>query len=355
MLVSLFLVGTILGAFSGGSLADAFGRKKTLFLMSILFFGSALYLGDAHGAFTIYMGRFVAGIAVGIASAVVPVYIAEISPTAQRGLFVCIAQVMIVIGVLCSFLVSWALCGEQDWRGMFFWAAVPAAILFAALFFLPDSMGSKNVEGSLSDAPKEPIFIGSFLNVLQQITGINIIICFTPRIFQLSGLGEASHSIGVTVLIGVVNVAATLLGLWVIDRLGRRPLALFGFGGMALSLFGLWAVFLLKEPSGPFAIASLIVFIACFAIGPGLVTSLVCSEIFPPPVRGRAMGIAMFSNWTSNLALTTAFLPLAGLFGMGTMFFFLALFSVLSIAFVWKKVPETKGKTFEEIQRLWQK
>ena len=355
MLVSLFLIGAIIGAFGGGGIADIVGRRKTLFMMAQIFLGSALYLAYAESSFAVYLGRFFAGIAVGISSAIVPLYIAEISPVDKRGAFVCIAQVMITSGVLVSFVVSWLLCGEANWRGMFLFAAIPAAILLMALPFLPDSVFAKRVERVSEKVPSAPLVIGSLLNVLQQITGINIVICFTPRIFQLAKVGAAHEAIWVTVWLGVVNVLATLVGLGIVDRVGRRPLILWGFGGMAIALSSLGTIFFLSEPAGLFAIGNLILFIASFAIGPGLATSLICSEIAPPAMRGKAMGLAMFSNWGSNLAITAAFLPLAQMFGVGMIFFVFGALSILSIGFVWKKVPETKGKTFEEIGRFWQK
>ena len=355
LLVSFFLVGTIVGAFGGGALADLIGRKRTLLAMAFIFLASALCLAFAEGIRTIYIGRIFSGIAVGIASSVVPLYIAEISPVEKRGAYVCISQVMITLGVLVSFLVSWFLWGKGDWRGMFLFAAYPAAILLGALFFIPDSIPFKKTDQVGAKISSAPLLIGSFLNVLQQVTGINIIICFIPRIFQLAGIGETGGAVQITVWVGIVNVAATLLGLWIVDRVGRRPLALLGFAGMALSLFGLGIIFLLKEHVGYYIMANLVLFIACFAIGPGLITSLVCSEISPPSIRGRAMGLAMFSNWTSNLAISALFLPLVQIWGSGSIFLVFAFLSLVGIVFVWRWVPETKGKTFEEIGRFWQK
>ena len=394
MVVSIILIGGVVGALSGGLLVDFLGRRRSLLLTVLLFVISVLFLYDADSFALILWGRFIAGLAIGIGSVTAPLYIAEISPKQHRGALVSLNQLLIALGILVSFWVSYLYAGSADWRDMFTIGLIPVILQFVGLFFIPESPAwliskgrtaaaekalhrlemdtseahyveaekkqdhptSKSFRALLAPSVRMAFWIGIGIRVFQQITGINTVSYYAPRIFQLAGFASAESAIYATTWVGILNVFMTIVGLWLIDKVGRRPLLLVSLCGMAISLAVLGSSFLIfSAQEGTLAIVSLLVYIASFAVGLGMVPWLIISEIYPLGIRGRAMGIAIFANWAANYLVALAFLPLIQFLGIGSTYLFFTLVCLAGIWFAWKKVPETKGKTFDEIQQFWQK
>lgn len=392
LVVSTLLIGALIGALAGGFVADHLGRKKTLFLTLALFFIGVLMLTNAEGFNTLLTGRFITGLAVGIVSMAVPLYIAEMSPPEHRGALVSLNQLCITIGILIAYIVTFSFSNEGAWRTMFGFAFIPIAIQFIGLFFIPETpswLFSHNRKESAEkvlhkirianpnhhlveaekkeDTPtrkgwrelfspevRRPFLIGIGVAVFQSITGINTVIYYAPRIFQLAGFEKAETALFATVLVGAVNVIMTVISLWLIDRLGRRALLIGGLIGMALSLIILGISFLIQgEASGLTAIAAMLFYVSFFAISLGPVAWLIISEVYPLGIRGRAMGIATFSNWVCNYFVSLTFLTLLQELGTAGTFWLYAIICFLGLWFVIKLVPETKGKTFEQIQNFW--
>lgn len=392
-LISSTLIGGIFGALSGG-ISDVLGRKKTLLFNALLFLIATFCLFEANSYSLLIFGRLFVGFAVGIASVSVPLYIAEISPVESRGTLVSLNQFLVTIGILVSFWVAYSYAATENWRTMFSFAMIPASIQLFCLLLIPETPGwllskgrakhaekvlhrlriasprkdllkeekkqdqpiRKTPKALLSPSVRTPFFIGIGISVFQQITGINTVIYYAPKIFQLSGMASAESAIFATIWIGLVNVVMTLIGLWLVDRLGRRFLVLAGVGGMTLCLSILAYSFLFSSsPSGSLSLIALIGYIAFFAPGLGIVTWLIISEIFPLGIRGRAMSISTFFNWFSNYVVSLTFLTLIELLSIGGTYLLFTAICILCFLFLWKKVPETKGKSFEEIQEFWKK
>ncbi|HXX45322.1 MAG TPA: sugar porter family MFS transporter [Candidatus Acidoferrales bacterium] len=394
IVVGAVLLGAMIGAAFGGRLADHFGRRLVLIQVACLFILGALGTALAPGSRSLALGRVVVGIAIGIASFTAPLYISEISPAHIRGKLVSLNQLMITIGILVSYLADYALAGSRGWRWMFGLAAIPGLILLIGLFFVPESprwfvkqqlrdraravlakirnplaidaeLGEiessfAQQEGSwrelLSPALRPALLIGVWLAIFQQFTGINTVIYYAPTIFQLAGLQSHSAAILATAGVGAVNVLLTVLALELLDRTGRRPLLLFGLVGMILSLVLLGAAFLAKNPTPALAWTSLIcvmAYVACFAISLGPIFWLMIAEIYPLKLRSRAMAVATMFNWGSNLLVALTFLSLLRALGRPATFWLYALVGVVAWVFVLRLVPETKGKTLEQIEAAW--
>lgn len=394
ILVSILLIGAVLGAVIGGILSDKTGRRHALFLTAILFLIGTTFLYIASGFFQLLLGRIITGIAIGIASLVVPLYIAEISPVALRGRFVSLNQLAISLGILLAYSINYSLATEAQWQMMFGFAFIPATLLFIATFFIPETPAFLATHGQISKAKTilqrihrakkdEEVFIetqkaesqelikwkhffdkslrpalivGILIAVFQQITGINTVIYYAPQILGFAGFTSASSATLATVGIGVINVIATFIGLWLVDIVGRRKLLIVGIAGMIFSLGVLGFSFMISStPLSVLIILSLMGYVSFFAIGLGVVTWLILSEIYPMGIRGRAMGTATFISWICNFIVSLTFLTLIEILGISSTFLLYAAISVGALYFVWKKVPETKGKTFEEIQDFWKK
>ena len=394
VVVSAVLLGAVAGAAFGGKLADALGRRKLLIQVAILFIIGAIGTALAPTPTLLAIGRVIVGVAIGIASFTAPLYISEVSPPAIRGKLVSLNQLMITLGIVVSYLADYGLADKEAWRWMFGLAAIPALILLIGLFFVPESprwlMGRSRddeargvlervresgdvsaelaeikadlslQEGSwrelLNPSLRRPLIIGIGLAAFQQFTGINTVIYYAPTIFQLAGLRSASAAILATVGVGVVNVLLTIVALRMLDRAGRRPLLLWGLVGMVISLGVLGAAFLLTGSSpivAWLAVISLALYVACFAIGLGPVFWLLISEIYPLKIRGRAMGVATMMNWGSNLIVALTFLSLLHSLGRSATFWLYAVIGILAWFFVYRLVPETKGRTLEQIDAEW--
>jgi sugar porter (SP) family MFS transporter len=340
------------------------------------------------------MARIVAGAAIGIASFVAPLYISEIAPVAIRGKLVSINQVALTSGIVISYGIDYAFAGAEAWRWMFALAVIPAAAFGIGLLFIPDSPRWLVARGRIDDAqavlkrirgPSEvrselrsiresagqqkaawsellrplvrpAMIVGVGLAVAQQITGINTVIYYAPTILKFAGFSSAPVAILASVGVGCVNVALTLVAMQLIDRVGRRPLLLVSLAGMALSLFALGFAFSLPQLSaslGWIAVVSLMVYVGSFAVGLGPVFWLVLSEIYPLRIRGRAMSVGTVANWGANLIVALSFLTLTQVLGKPATFWLYGVVSIAAWLFAFFLVPETKGRTLEEIEAKW--
>jgi sugar porter (SP) family MFS transporter len=394
LVAAIVLLGAMLGAMVAGDLSDRFGRRAVIFGAALLFVAGALVSAFAPGEGVLMVGRFIVGVAIGVASMLTPLYLAEISPTASRGAATSVNQLCITGGILISYLVGYAFAGVGDgWRWMLGLGAVPGAILGLGMLALPESPrwlaghGSREtardalerLRGAETDVEPElkllrqdarrdgeaapwsallaprlrpALIVGVGLAAFQQITGINTVIYFAPQIFQAAGLSSASVAILATAGVGVVNVALTVAAMWLVDRVGRRPLLLWSLAGMAVSLAALAAGFAFGA-TGSLAlltVISLCAYVAFFAIGLGPIFWLLIAEIFPLRVRGRAMSLATISNWGFNLIVTISFLGLVDALGRPGAFGLYLILTIAAFAFAWKLVPETKGRSLEEIE-----
>ena len=395
LVVSGVLVGAVLGAAVGGKLADRLGRRRLIFITAGVFVVGAVGMGFSPGVWWLIGFRFLAGVGIGIASIVGPLYISETAPPKIRGSVVSFNQLAITSGILIAYLVGYALSFSGGWRWMLGLGAVPALALGIGMLFMPesprwlvahgeeeeardvleridDSIDHNEVIESIRDAIRQEsggssellkawlrpaLIVGISLAVFQQITGVNTVIYYAPTIFHATGFGGSASILG-TVGVGIVNVLLTVAAILLVDRVGRRPLLLVGLAGMVLSLGILGLAFLLPALSGIvgwIAIGSLAMYIAFFAVGLGPVFWLLISEIYPLEVRGAAMSVASVGNWASNLLVSLTFLSLVGAIGRPFTFWLYAVVGVASLVFVYLLVPETKGRSLEDIQNLWSK
>jgi sugar porter (SP) family MFS transporter len=394
IVVSAVLLGSIVGAAAGGVLADRLGRRRLLIVTAIVFGLGAVGAALAPGMAWLITARIIAGIAIGIASFVAPLYISEIAPVAIRGKLVSINQVALTCGIVISYLIDYAFAGSEAWRWMFAMAVVPAAAFGIGLFFIPDSprwlaarghedqaravlkriRAPDKVEDELdqiqqsvklqkgdwselfSPVLRMAMIMGVGLAIAQQITGINTVIYYAPTIFKFAGLSSASAAILASVGVGIVNVALTLVAMQLIDRIGRRPLLLISLAGMTISLGVLGLAFSLPQLSGSLgwiAVASLMVYVGSFAVGLGPVFWLILSEIYPLAIRGRAMSVGTIANWGANLIVALSFLTLTQVLGKAATFWLYGAVSIGAWLFAFFLVPETKGKTLEQIEEHW--
>jgi len=396
LVVSAVLIGAVIGAAIGGDVSDHFGRRKVIIAAAVIFALGAVGTATVPDVTLLILGRIAVGIAIGIASEVTPLYISEMSPSRMRGSLVSLNQLAITIGIVISYLVDFGLSAFQGWRYMLGLAAIPAIILGIGMLPLPDTprwlishnesdnarnvlkriRGREDVEGEVKEIQdslkkqrggraelfnplvKPALMIGVSLAIFQQVTGINTVIYYAPTIFQFAGITSASSAILATVGVGVVNVIMTIVAIALLDRVGRRPLLLIGLAGMVFSLSLLGAVFFLPNllaSLGDLAVVGLMFYVASFAIGLGPVFWLLISEIYPLKVRGLAMSIASEANWGSNLIIALTFLTLVQILGQSGTFWLYALVGVGAWVFAFLLVPETKGKTLEEIEEHWRK
>ena len=394
IVVSSVLLGSLIGAAAGGLLADRLGRRRLSIVTAIVFSLGAAGAALAPDTAWLIIARVVAGVAIGVASFVSPLYISEIAPVAIRGKLVSINQVALTSGIVISYAIDYAFAPSQNWRWMFALAVIPAAAFGIGLFFIPDSprwlagrghldqarevlkkirspeqMESevKEIQSSVSQQKgdwselfnkllRSAMVVGIGLAIAQQITGINTVIYYAPTIFKLAGLSSASAAILASIGVGVINVVLTVVAMQLIDRVGRRPLLLISLAGMAFSLFVLGGAFLLpqfKSVLGWIAVGSLMTYVGFFAVGLGPVFWLILSEIYPLRIRGRAMSVGTAANWLSNLIVALTFLTLTKVIGKPGTFWLYAAVTVGAWFFAWFLVPETKGKTLEQIEAHW--
>ncbi|MCR5890923.1 sugar porter family MFS transporter [Hymenobacter sp. J193] len=390
---SSILFGAVIGAALAGWLTDRYGRRRLLFAAAALFTLSALAAAVPRTLTEFVLARLAGGLAIGLASLLVPLYIAEIAPARIRGRLVTLNQLAIVTGILLAYVASYYLAdlGLDSWRWMFASAALPSLLFMLTLLLVPESprwllgrgreaealntltrlngpvaaaaeaeeiqaalAAERGEEASLSQPRlRRPLRIAVVLAVLQQITGINTILYYGSIIFTEHSGQSASSAIGANALIGGINFAGTVVALFVIDRIGRKPLLLLASGGMALSL-GALVVALQLHASGPWLLGLIMLYVACFAVGLGPGVWVVITEIFPNAVRGRAASLATVALWVACTLISFTFLSLVKAAGLSGAFGLYAVLSALTFAFVWRAVPETKERTLEEIERAWQ-
>lgn len=394
IVVSTVLLGSLIGAAAGGMLADRLGRRRLLIVTALVFASGAIGAALSPGVDWLIAARVIAGIAIGIASFVAPLYISEIAPVAIRGKLVSINQVAITVGIVLSYGIDYIFAPSESWRWMFALAVVPAAAFGTGLFFIPNSPRwlaarghidqaravlkkirvSELVEEELSQIRlsagqkkgrwselggkllRPAMIVGVGLAVAQQVTGINTVIYYAPTIFKFAGLSSSSVAILASVGVGLVNVVFTVIAMQLIDRVGRRPLLLVSLAGMAISLSVLGLAFSLPALSGSLgwiAIVSLMAYVGSFAVGLGPVFWLVLSEIYPLRIRGKAMSVATAANWSANLIVALTFLTLTQHVGKSYTFWIYGVVSIGTWLFAFFLVPETKGRSLEDIEANW--
>ncbi len=390
--VSSLLFGCIIGVSIAGKAGDHFGRKKVLMLAAALFFISALGSALSHQLFYFVTARVIGGIGVGIASILSPMYIAEISPAKYRGTLVSLNQLAIVLGILVAFFSNYLLAGsgENNWRWMLVVMAAPAMLLFFSLFFVPESprwlVGrkqsdlaykilvkttgeelapseldeieetlKKKEEASYRDllVPKmKPIlFLGIALAVFQQITGINTIMYYAPKIFANVGHSNDSALLQ-TIAIGGTNFIFTIVAMIFIDRFGRKLLIFIGSLGMTLMLAGLSLLYFTNQTSGILVLIFILGYIAFYAASLGPAVWVVISEIFPNRLRSKGMSVAVVILWIACTIVTIVFPVMLQKLNGGTTFLIFALICLINLLYVWRYVPETKGKSLEELEKV---
>lgn len=390
------LAGCVAGAAFGGSLSDRFGRRKVLIFSAILFALSSIGAALPRTLTEFVMARVAGGIAIGAASVLAPLYIAEVAPAHLRGRLVSLNQMAIVTGILLAYLVNWVLssAGPESWRWMFAVAAVPSLLFLVALFFVPESprwltengredearqvltkvSGAAQADMELTairDAISEEsgtlaelfqpgyrraLWLAVALAILQQWTGINTVLFYGSIIMkeQVGGHSE-SAAIGANVLVGLVNFICTIIAIWLIDKLGRKPLLIFSAAGMAVAHGGLAWAFLQSPRPGMVIVGLMLLCAASFAVGLGPGVWVVLSEIFPTRIRGRAMSIATVALWIACVILTFTYLSIASALGPSGAFAIYGGMCLLTIWVVVRFTPETKGHSLEEIERIWKK
>lgn len=394
--------GCVFGAMAAGYLSDAFGRKKVLIVTAILFIISSIGAMIPDNLTEFLIARFIGGLGIGAASMLSPLYISEIAPSRTRGTLVSLYQLAIVIGINLIYFVNLMIAGlgdeawnvETGWRYMLGSGVIPAFLFLVLLFLVPESPRwlvkrnkdadaldtlqkvngaeeGKNVlqeikaslnqeSGTLSELLnsnlRPALVIGVVLALFSQITGINAIIYYAPEIFKSVGFG-AESALFQTVLIGVINTLFTFVALWLIDKAGRKTLLIWGLAGMIICLFAVGLCFQYNLTSGPWLIIFILGFIACFASSLGPIPWVLLAEIFPTRIRGVAMSLCTLILWIGVLAVTQFTPVLLNHPDVGSAFTFwiFMINSIFLLWFVWKKVPETKQRTLEEIERSWKK
>jgi sugar porter (SP) family MFS transporter len=391
LVVGSLLVAAVVGALLGGPISDAWGRKRTLILAALVFGVGALVASYSPNLAVLVVARVLLGLAIGIASMIVPVYIAEIAPPRVRGALVSLQQFMITVGIMVSYLVSYAFSGSGAWRWMLGVGMIPAAILFVGMLPLPesprwllakdrrqDALGvlhrirheEHNPEAELAEieavhkmqagvsyrdlfrpSVRPALIVGVGIAFINQMVGVNAVIYYAPTILKDAGF-SSSAAILATTGVGILNMLVTLCALLLIDRVGRRPLLLVGISGVLLALIVLGAAYLL--PGGPsgagvLLVAGLLVYIASFAASLGIAIWLLNSEVYPLEVRGKGAAAGAFTHWALDFVIASTVLTLIAAITPTGMFWFYGFFAILGIIFVLRRVPETKGKTLEEV------
>jgi len=388
-ITSMALWGTVLGALFGGVPCDRYGRRRTLFWIGILYLLSALGSALAPNPYVFSASRFIGGLGVGASSVAVPVYIAEITPASDRGKLGALYQFNIVFGILAAYISNYFIgtsFGENAWRWMLGVESIPAAIFCAFVIGVPESPRwlvlrrqnedeardllrkldpTKKVEEVLSAIKKSvqeeiplskflsgsfrfPILLAFLVAFFNQMSGVNFVLYYAPRIFERAGI-EAGSVLGASVPIGVVNMLFTLLGMYLIDNFGRKKLMYTGSIGYIGSLLGVsWAFF--SGAEGVIVVVFVCAFIASHAVGQGAVIWVFISEIFPNAVRDYGMSLGSGTHWVMAALITLLTPTVLSTFTGAQIFAFFAAMMVLQLLFVWLIMPETKGLTLEEME-----
>jgi sugar porter (SP) family MFS transporter len=382
----------VIGSIVIGKPGDVFGRRAMLSACGVLYFISAIGCAVAESWYVLLISRFLGGLAIGAASVMAPMYIAEIAPGRLRGRLVAVAQFNIVIGILVAFFSNYLLVdiGANNWRWMFGVMAFPAALFFLLLFFVPESprwlvkqklvdkarsvlqkVEAENLESELTDivnSLKEefgqgvtklfqkkyrfPIMCAVLLAVFNQLSGINVIMYYAPLIFEKAGASTNAAMLQ-AVAVGVTNLVFTVVAMFFIDKFGRKTLLLIGAVGMFVSLAGAAFHYYFENLfSGVGIVIFIVGFIAFFAFSQGAVIWVFLAEIFPNKVRAKGQALGSFTHWIMNALIGLVFPVVLSALGGGTVFMFFAVMMIPFFFFVWKMMPETKGKSLEELERV---
>lgn len=411
--VGSLLIGCFIGAFAAGRLADLLGRRNVMIMTALIFLIGALIQGFSHEQWIFVVARIAGGIAVGAASVLSPAYISEVAPANIRGRMTTLQQIMIIAGLTAAFVVNYYLArtagastdafwgGYEAWRWMYWMQAVPAAVFLVALFFIPESpryLVSKGrheaagrvlaslfgpVEGDrkleeirASFADHRPAFrdlldpvrggvrpivwAGLLLAVFQQLVGINVIFYYGASLWQLAGFSE-DQSLQINIVSGVVSIAACIVTIALVDRIGRKPLLLIGSAGMALTLFVMVYVFAngtadangqlqLSPGLGTTALIAANLYVVFFNGSWGPIMWVMLGEMFPNQIRGSALAVCGFAQWFSNYLIAQSFPVMAAGLGLAVSYTFYAIAALISFFLVRKFIHETKGKELEEMQ-----
>ena len=397
------ILGCLLGVMIAGSLSDRYGRKPLLFIAAVIFIVASVGTGAANSLFWFVFYRILGGVGIGVASNLSPMYIAEVSPAKVRGRFVSINQLTIVLGILSAQLINWLIAepvatgedilaswnGQMGWRWMFWACAIPSVAFFALVFFIPESPrwlanrmnyqraedifvrigGHKHAERELNEIKATTkdvkqkadfrmlfqgrmpriLLIGIVIAIFQQWCGINVIFNYAQEIFAAAGYGVSDILFNI-VITGVTNVIFTFVGMYAVDRLGRRPLLLIGAVGLAC-IYAILGACYFFQITGVAVLFLVMMAIGCFAMTLGPVAWVVISEIFPTRIRGMAMAVATFSLWAGCFVLTYTFPILNNGLGPYGTFWLYGVICVLGFVFIKSVLPETKGKSLEEIEK----
>jgi sugar porter (SP) family MFS transporter len=393
VVVSAILVGAILGALAGGPLSDRFGRRRGILALAAVFCVGSLLAAFSVSVSMLIGARVILGVAVGGASVLVPVFISEAAPPRLRGRLVSVNQLLLTVGILGAYLTNALFAYDGGWRWMFGLGVVPALALALGIVPLPETprwlveKGRRDealsvlqrLRGDEASATREleeierisdeeeqqhtsvrdllqpwvrpALIAGIGVSVFGQASGINTVIYYAPKIFTAAGLGSSS-AIFATVGVGVVNVVMTLVGMALVDRAGRRMLLIVGFALMAICLIVLGAVLggTVTGTTGVVAIGCVLVYIAAFAVSVGVVVFVLPSELYPLRIRGAAMSATLMCNWTVNFIVSLTFLSLLNGLGKSPTFWLYAAVCILGLGYAVKLVPETKGRTLEQIE-----
>ncbi|MFC5865454.1 sugar porter family MFS transporter [Acidicapsa dinghuensis] len=392
VVVSVVLIGSLVGAVAGGAASDRFGRRAILLWGGAVFAVGSLLAPLSPDVWTLIFARVLLGLAIGFTSVTAPVYVSEMSPPHMRGRLIALYQFALTLGIALADLAGYELAGSHAWRTMFGLGAAPAVLFLVLVLTVPESprwlvahgrrkdalsvlsavsdvAGAQallqEIERSLSVAVerrwsalftptvRRSLLIAVGFTVLQQVTGVNTIIYYGPRIFSLAGVSSDKAAIWATFLVAAVNVLATVIALVLVDRIGRKPLLYIGVGGMTLSLVVLSFAFHSKAMAGPMlgvvAMSCLMVYIACFACSMGPIAWILVAEVFPLRLRGRGAAAATLGSGASNFLVSLTFLSLIQAAGNSATFAIYAGFCVLTLLFVRFVIPETKGIELESI------
>lgn len=388
--VASSLIGTVLGSLIVGKPTQKYGRKPILFLIAALYLLSAIGCAVVSSWFLFVFFRFVGGLAVGASSVVGPMYISEIAPAKIRGRLAGMFQLNIVAGILVAYLTNYLLAGyggEESWRYMLAVMGIPAIVFFVLLFFIPESPRWLAVTGKIEEArevfnklgqeealqqvldeqqkqdkhKKESLFNGKYnkpilyamlLAMFNQLSGINAILYYAPRVFEMAGFDRAD-AFQQSVFIGLANFIFTILAMTVIDRFGRKKLLLIGAAGMTIFLVLTATNLMNVSGANPLTLLYLVGFIACFAFSQGAVIWVFIAEIFPNSVRSQGAAFGSFTHWIMAAIISWVFpiivegSPMGGVYS----FVFYGVMMLLSFLFIWRVMPETKGKSLEQIEQ----
>jgi sugar porter (SP) family MFS transporter len=392
IVVSIVLVGAMLGAIIGGSIADHIGRRATLLWGGALFILGSILATVAPNAATLASARLLLGLAIGFTSVTAPVFISELAPPQSRGRLISVYQFALTLGIALADLAGYGLANQHAWRVMFGLGVIPAALFLILVLTLPESPRWLFAQNRFDDASavlnsytdehgaqllledirtaveskvdkhwsslwtpavRGALFTAVGFTVLQQVTGINTIIYYGPQIFALAGITSDKNAILATLIVAVTNMIFTLLAMVLVDRIGRKPLLYGGVSGMTLSLVLLSYAFHNQAPFGAslgiVATICLVLYIACFAASMGPIAWILVSEVFPLQVRARGVAAATIGSGASNFLVSLTFLSLIKAAGNSATFAIYAFFCVITLLFVRFVVPETKGRELESI------